>query len=109
MHCVRRINGGNGVTLTEIKNKMVSAKVSRVDLSIDEVRQLVQTLVYDYHIEEDSISLDGESKYVACRRLHTAKCDFKWWDVLSPDFHFRAIKFEDDVVLGPHEPHHHTA
>jgi DNA-directed RNA polymerase III subunit RPC6 len=109
MHCIRRLNNGNGVTLTEIKNTMVQSKVSRVELSSSELKQLVQTLIYDYHIEEDSISLDGESRYIACRRLHTAKCDFKWWDALSPDFHFRAIKFEDGVVLGPHEPHHHTA
>ena len=109
MHCIRRMNNGNGVTLTEIKNTMVQSKVSRVELSSSELKQLVQTLVYDYHIEEDSIGPDGESRYVSCRKLHTAKCDFKWWDTLSPDFHFRSIKFEDGVVLGPHEPHHHTA
>lgn len=31
------------------------------------------------------------------------------WDVLSPDFHFLDIKFEDGVTLSAHEPHHHTA
>ena len=106
MHCVRRLNEGKGVTLMDIKNKMIQAKVSRVELNIDEVRQLVQTLVYDYHIEkfEDD---GGETRYLAARRI-TTMCDFKWWDVLSPDFHFRAIKFEDGVTLAPHELHHHT-
>jgi hypothetical protein len=31
------------------------------------------------------------------------------WDVLSPDFQFLEIKFEDGVTLSAHEPHHHTA
>jgi DNA-directed RNA polymerase III subunit RPC6 len=107
IHCVRRLNGGQGVTLTDIKNKMIQANVSRVELSLDEVQQLVQTLVYDFHIEkvEDD---SGESKFVAARRI-TTMCDFKWWDALSPDFHFRVIKFEDGVTLAPHELHHHTA
>lgn len=107
MHCVRRLNEGKGVTLMDIKNKMTQAKVSRVELSLDEVKQLVQTLVYDYQIEkfEDD---DGENRYLAARRI-TTMCDFKWWDALSPDFHFRAIKFEDGVTLPPHELHHHTA
>ena len=107
MHCVRRLNGGLGVTLMDIKNKMIQANVSRVELSIDEVRQLVQTLVYDYHIEkvEDD---NGETLYVAARRVATM-CDFKWWEALSPDFHFRTIKFEDGVTLAAHELHHHSA
>jgi DNA-directed RNA polymerase III subunit RPC6 len=108
MHCVRRLNGGQGVTLAEIKNKMTQANVSRVELSLDEVKQMVQTLVYDYHIEEGSVNVNGEAGFVAARRVSTM-CDFKWWDCLSPDFHFRTIKFEDGVTLGPHELHHHTA
>lgn len=109
VHCVRRLNGGQGVTLTDIKNKMIQANVSRVELSLDEVKQLVQTLVFDHHIEKiDDDGDDGETKYVAARRI-TTMCDFKWWDALSPDFHFRAIKFEDGVTLAPHELHHHTA
>jgi hypothetical protein len=27
---------------------------------------------------------------------------------LDPDFHFRRVRFEDGVVLSPHEPHHHS-
>jgi len=108
MHCVRRLNKGQGVTLAEIKNKMVQAKVSRVELSLDDVKQLVQTLVYDYNIETGSVNDNGEVSFVASRRVSTY-CDFKWWDALSPDFHFRSIKFEDGVTLGPHELHHHTA
>lgn len=109
LHCVKRLNGGQGVTLDEIKNKMVQAKVSRVELNLDEVKQLVQTLVYDYYIEAGGAVNDkGEIRYVLARRVSTM-CDFKWWDALSPDFHFRAIRFEDGVILGPHEPHHHTS
>ena len=108
LHIVRKMNGGQGVTLAEIRSKMIQAKVSRVELSFGEVKQLVQTLVYDYHIEEGSINDNGEVSYVASRRITTI-CGFKWWDCLSPDFHFRAIKFEDGVMLGPHELHHHTA
>lgn len=108
MHCVRRLNGGQGVTLAEIKNKMLEAKVSKVELSLDEVKQLCRTLVYDYHIEEGSMNDSGEACYVAARRVSTM-CDFKWWECLSPDFHFRTIRFEDGVVLGPHELHHHSA
>jgi len=107
MHCVRRLNDGKGVTLLDIKNKMTQANVSRVELSLEEVSQLVETLVYDYHIEKFEDDND-ETKYLAARRI-TTMCDFKWWDALSPDFHFRAIKFEDGVTLAPHEPHHHTA
>jgi DNA-directed RNA polymerase III subunit RPC6 len=109
MHCTRRLNKGHGVTLTEIKSKMEQAKISKVELSLDEVRQLVQTLVYDQKIEEVLTNDDDEVRFVAARTVTTAIADFKWWDCLSPDFHFRAIKFEDGVTLSAHEPHHHTA
>ena len=109
MHCVRRLNSGQGVTISEIKKKMEQAKVSRVELNLDEVKQLVQTLVFDNYIEEGSLNdIEDQPKYV-CARQVTTSCNFKWWDALSPDFHFRAIKFEDGVTLSPHEPHHHTA
>jgi DNA-directed RNA polymerase III subunit RPC6 len=108
VHCVRRLNGGQGITLAEIKNKMLQANVSRVQLSLDEVKQLVQTLVYDYLVEDGAVSDNGETQYVPARRVLTM-CDFKWWDAQSPDFHFRTIKFEDGVTLKAHEPHHHTA
>jgi hypothetical protein len=35
--------------------------------------------------------------------------EFKWWEVLDDDFHFRDGRFEDGVVLSKHEPHNHTA
>jgi len=108
MHCVRRLNGGHGVTLNEIKRKMEQAKISRVELSLDEVKQLVETLFYDHYVEEGSATDGGEVIYVGARRVSTP-CLFKWWEALSTDFHFRSIKFEDGVTLGPHEPHHHTA
>jgi len=108
MHCVRKLNNGHGATLAEIKRKMIAAKVSRVELSEEEVKQLMQTLVYDYLIEEGPLNGNGEVLYHAARRVYPM-CEFKYWDVLSPDFHFRTIKFEDGVTLTPHEPHHHTA
>lgn len=107
MHCVRRLNSGQGVTISEIKKKMEQAKVSRVELNVDEVKQLVQTLVFDNYIEEGSLNDNDDVCYICARPVSTS-CNFKWWDALSPDFHFRSIKFEDGVTLGPHEPHHHT-
>ena len=108
MHCVRRLNSGQGVAISEIKKKMEQAKVSRVELNVDEVKQLVQTLVFDNYIEEGSLN-DSDDVFYVCARPVSTLCHFKWWDALSPDFHFRSIKFEDGVTLGPHEPHHRTA
>jgi DNA-directed RNA polymerase III subunit RPC6 len=102
MHCVRRLNGGRGVSLHEILEKMEQAKVSRVPLSLKEVEQLVQTLIYDFQVEET------DQGFVQAKRISTM-CEFKWWDALEPDFHFRTAVFEDGVILGPHEPHYHTA
>lgn len=76
MHCVRRLNGGRGATLMEIKGKMVQANVSRVQLSLEEVQQLMQTLAYDHLIETDSFNSDGEALFVAARRV-TPMCEFK--------------------------------
>ncbi|KAL3786817.1 hypothetical protein HJC23_008091 [Cyclotella cryptica] len=109
--CVRRMNGGygtgNGVTLKQISDKMTQANVSRVKLTLDEVQQLVQTLAFDYLIEQRGVTEEGEALFVAARRV-TTMSEFGWWDVLDPDFHFRAVRFEDGVVLTPHEPHHHS-
>lgn len=109
LHCTKRLNQGKGVTIKEILGKMKEAKVSRVELSIGEVQQLVQTLIYDYSIEEGSTTnATGEVCYVSARPVQTPLSTFKWWDCLSPDFHFRAIQFEDGVTLSAHEPHHHS-
>lgn len=106
MHFVSRHN--NGITLDEIMQIMAQRNISKVKLNADEMKQLVETLVYDYKLEVASVNDSGEALYVKARKI-TPNCEFKWWDVLSPDFHFRAIKFEDGVTLQPHEPHHHTA
>jgi len=106
--CTRKMNGGRGVTLAQISDKMSQAKVSRVELNMDEVQQLLQTLAFDYRIEQTSVNSNGEAVFISSRRV-TTMCDFRWWDALSPDFHLRDIKFEDGVVLKAHEPHHHTA
>eukprot|EP00591_Stephanopyxis_turris_P010914 CAMPEP_0195510300 /NCGR_PEP_ID=MMETSP0794_2-20130614/2984_1 /TAXON_ID=515487 /ORGANISM="Stephanopyxis turris, Strain CCMP 815" /LENGTH=145 /DNA_ID=CAMNT_0040637687 /DNA_START=41 /DNA_END=478 /DNA_ORIENTATION=- len=105
---VRKLNEGRGVTLTEIAEKMKLAKVSRVELNLEEVQQLMQTLAFDYKIEQaPTVSANGEPLFIAARRV-TTMCEFKWWDVLASDFHFRDIRFEDGLVLKAHEPHHHT-
>ena len=120
LHCVKRLNGGRGVSLRTIMDKMKEANVSKVNLSLEEIRQLVQTLVYDYMVEttagsggggdggEDNDGGGGEELYITARRV-SSMCDFKWWDVLSDDFQYRQVKFEDGVTLAAHEPHHHTA
>lgn len=109
--CVRKMNGGlgvgNGVTLKQISNKMVQANVSRVALSLEEVQQLVQTLAFDYLIEQRGVTESGEALFVVAKTV-TTMCNFGWWDVLSPDFHFRGIRFEDGVYLSAHEPHYHS-
>lgn len=109
--CVRRMNGGlgagRGVTLKQISHKMLQANVSRVPLSLEEVQQLVQTLAFDYRIEQRGVTEGGEALFVVARHVTTA-CAFGWWDVLAPNFHFRGIRFEDDVYLSAHEPHHHS-
>ncbi|CAB9505807.1 III subunit RPC6 [Seminavis robusta] len=109
IHCVKRLNQAKGVTLTEIQGKMIQAKVSRIELSLEDVQQLVQTLVYDYLVEEAGENENGEVLYVSARRV-TTMCDFKWWEhALSNDFHFRPIQFDDGLELVAHEPHYHTA
>lgn len=112
MHCVRKLNQGQGVTLKDILEKMNQAKISKVNLGLNDVGQLMQTLVYDYAVEEvrqsDASTQETQTYYVAARNIATM-CDFRMWaDVLSPDFHFRAIKFEDGVTLAPLEPHYHS-
>mmetsp|Transcript_17933 Transcript_17933/g.34150 ORF Transcript_17933/g.34150 Transcript_17933/m.34150 type:complete len:336 (+) Transcript_17933:92-1099(+) len=110
MQCLRRLHNGRGCTITEILRTMEQANVSKVKLNEENVQQLMQTLLFD-HLVEEAEAEDGSDKmiYSASRRVSTA-CDFKWWsDALSTDFHFRTIKFEDGVVLEPHEPHYHTA
>lgn len=76
MHCVRRLNGGRGVTLAEIKEKMLQANVSRVQLSLEEVQQLMQTLAFDHQIDNSDVNEEGETLFVAARRV-TPMCEFK--------------------------------
>jgi len=74
--CVRRMNGGKGVTLKSISDKMIQANVSRVTLSLEEVQQLVQTLAFDYLIEQRGVTESGEALFVAARKV-TTMCDFQ--------------------------------
>lgn len=105
---VRGMNKGRGVTMQEIKDAIDTNKVSKESLGLEHVQSLVQSLAYDYLVEERGTNGDGEALYVMSKRVN-GHCDFKWWDVLSPDFSFREIRFEDGVTLSAHEPHHHTA
>lgn len=87
---------------------MAQGKISRVTLGLDNVFQLMRTLMFD-HLVEETETEDGGRIYTASRRV-TASSEFKWWtDALSSDFHFRTVKFEDGIVLEPHEQHYHTA
>ena len=70
LHCVKNLNEGKGITLEEISRKMVEMKVSRIQLKKEEVKQLVQTLVFDYLIEEDAVTEDGESTFVLARKVN---------------------------------------
>jgi len=113
LHCVRRLNNGKGCTIYEIQNKMVQGKVSKVQLQLKDIEQLIHTLVYDYMIEEIATTDDAGNTvvlYVHARRVSTPCAEFKWWNsgVLDSDFHFRTLRFDDGVVLAPHEPHYHT-
>lgn len=108
LQCLRRLHNGQGCTITEILRTMEQANVSKVKLDEGNVEQLMRTLLFD-HLVEETETEDGKMIYTAARRVSTA-CEFKWWsDALSSDFHFRTIRFEDGVVLEPHEPHYHTA
>ena len=110
--CISRMNGGygvgQGVTIQQIMDKMTQANVSRVQLSYADVSQLVQTLILDTIVEQHGITDNGDAVYVTAKSDFGWMCDFGWWDVLSPDFHYRGIMFEDGVYLAPHEPHHHS-
>mmetsp|Transcript_34292 Transcript_34292/g.67419 ORF Transcript_34292/g.67419 Transcript_34292/m.67419 type:complete len:362 (+) Transcript_34292:97-1182(+) len=108
MICVRRLNSGKGVTLPEVADTMRTQNISKVQLGLEDVRQLVQTLAYDYKIEQ----IEGpegslEPRFVAAKKM-SCMCEFKCWDVVSEDFHFREIEFDDGIILSPHEPHYHT-
>lgn len=105
--CVKRMNRGKGVTLKAIADKMTQANVSRVKLNLEEVQQLVQTLAFDYLIEQRGVNESGEATFVSAKKI-SSMCEFRWWDVLDDNFHFRGIHFEDGVYLSAHEPHHHT-
>jgi DNA-directed RNA polymerase III subunit RPC6 len=109
LYSIRRLNSGKGVTMPELHNIMIQKKVCTVELAMEEVKQLLQTLVFDYLVEEVPDTTGEEPMFIAARRV-TVPSEFTYWDdALEPDFYFRAIKFEDGVTLAPHEMHYHTA
>jgi len=118
LNCIRRASNPTttphkntttlGISMVGLQSLLAQANVSKVSLTLEEVQQLMQTLVYDNLIESHSLDTHDEELFIATRRV-TSMCEFQWWDeALSPDFQFRKIIFEDGVELSPHEPHHHT-
>ena len=68
----------------------------------------MQTLVFDFLVEK-RVNSEGEIIFLPMKKVSTM-CEFTAWEgVLSPDFHFRRIRFDDDIMLHPHEPHYHSA
>jgi DNA-directed RNA polymerase III subunit RPC6 len=88
-----------GVQLLEIIQQM---NISKVSLELGDVLQLLNTLEHDYLAEKDDNGV-----YTAMRPV-TGTCEFKLWDVLDDDFAYRAIRYEDGVVLAAQEAHHQT-
>ena len=102
---IREINKGKGATANQLLHAVKDKKVSKVDLSLNNVTQLLKTLEFDYKVEK--FTEDEQTLYVLMRRV-TGMSEFKWWDALDADFKYRTIRFEDGVELAPHEPHHQT-
>ena len=111
LQCIKRMNNGNGITLQQIIDKILMAQISRVELSANDVLQLIQTLIYDYMVEEITTSSSSDGKddtiYVAARKV-TPLCEFNWWEVLDKDFQYRNIQFEDQITLSAEELHYHS-
>ena len=108
LQCVKRMNNGNGITLQQIIDKIKMAQISRVELSSNDVLQLIRTLIYDYMVEEITTSSNGsDTIYVAARKV-TPLCEFNWWEILDNDFQYRNIRFEDNITLSAQELHYHS-
>jgi DNA-directed RNA polymerase III subunit RPC6 len=111
LQCIKRMNNGNGITLQQIIDKIHMAQISRVELSSSDVMQLIQTLIYDFMVEEITTSTlsngTDDTRYIAARKV-TPLCEFNWWEVLDNDFHYRNIRFEDSITLSAQELHYHT-
>jgi DNA-directed RNA polymerase III subunit RPC6 len=111
LQCIKRMNNGNGITLQQIIDKIHVAQISRVELSSSDVLQLIQTLIYDYMVEEiitsSSSSDSSNTVYVAARKV-TPLCEFNWWEILDNDFQYRNIRFEDNITLSAQELHYHS-
>ena len=102
------MNNGNGITLQQIIDKIKMAQISRVELSSNDVLQLIRTLIYDYMVEEITTSSNGsDTIYVAARKV-TPLCEFNWWEILDNDFQYRNIRFEDNITLSAQELHYHS-
>ena len=110
LQCIKRMNNGNGITLQQIIDKIHMAQISRVELSSNDVLQLIQTLIYDYMVEEITTSSSSDNSntvYVAARKV-TPLCEFNWWEILDNDFQYRNIRFEDNITLSAQELHYHS-
>ncbi|GAX22915.1 DNA-directed RNA polymerase III subunit RPC6 [Fistulifera solaris] len=96
-------------TLQELHHELEQKEISNVALSLEDVRQLVQTLVLDYSLEEQEERMGQDDVLFGVPRKVSVPCEFTWWEAIEPDFGFRTVVFEDGVVLAPHEPHYQTA
>lgn len=106
--CCKKLNKGRGVTLVQISNKMKQANVSKIPLDLDKVQQLVQSLAFDYMVEQSGVTISGEALFVQSQKI-SLPCGFRnWAEVLCDDFCFRRIAYEDGVTLAAHEPHHQS-
>ncbi len=105
LECIKRMNDGNGITLQQIIEKIQKTQISRVELSSNDVLQLIQTLIYDYMVEE--ITSANDTLYIAARKV-TPLCEFNWWEILDNDFHYRNVRFEDNITLSAQELHYHS-
>ncbi|GAX17733.1 DNA-directed RNA polymerase III subunit RPC6 [Fistulifera solaris] len=95
-------------SLAELHHELEQKEISNVALSLEDVRQLVQTLVLDYSLEEEERGPNEEAVFGVPRKV-SVPCEFTWWEAIEPDFGFRTVVFEDGVLLAPHEPHYQTA
>jgi DNA-directed RNA polymerase III subunit RPC6 len=91
------------MTAAQLWEVIAQMKISKVSLEVGDVMQLLNTLEHDYLVEKD-----GATGIYQSMRSVTGTCEFKMWDVLEDDFAYRAIRYEDGVVLAPQEAHHQT-
>jgi DNA-directed RNA polymerase III subunit RPC6 len=114
-----------GIGIQEITKKLKDCGISKIELSEADVDQLVTTCVLDGDVvaikeygddadwKEDSVdgTLNKDKMYTMARpgpNSSSSNFNFKYWECLATDFHFRPLKFGDLGLISAHEPHHHS-